>query len=195
MVRRTRAEMEETRATLLATARKVFSEHGYAATSMDDLTAQASLTRGALYHHFGDKKGLLAAVVEQIDAEMDQRLQAISDSAGDAWEGFRKRCRAYLKMALEPEIQRIVLRDARAVLGGASPDSQRHCIESMQRLIDNLIRQGVVAEADPQALASLIYGSLAEAAFWIAEGEDGNARLARGVDALELLLRGLLVKQ
>ncbi|WP_233960920.1 TetR/AcrR family transcriptional regulator [Pectobacterium versatile] len=194
MVRRTRAEMEETRATLLATARKVFSERGYADTSMDDLTAQASLTRGALYHHFGDKKGLLAAVVEQIDAEMDERLQVISDTAEDGWEGFRRRCRAYLEMALEPEIQRIVLRDARAVLGGASPDSQRHCVESMQRLIDNLIRQGVVADADPQALASLIYGSLAEAAFWIADGEDGNVRLAQGVAALELLLRGLLVK-
>ncbi|MDY4378418.1 TetR family transcriptional regulator [Pectobacterium brasiliense] len=194
MVRRTRAEMEETRATLLATARKVFSERGYADTSMDDLTAQASLTRGALYHHFGDKKGLLAAVVEQIDAEMDERLRVISDTAEDAWDGFRRRCRAYLEMALEPEIQRIVLRDARAVLGGASPDSQRHCVESMQRLIDNLIRQGVVADADPQALASLIYGSLAEAAFWIADGEDGNARLAQGVAALELLLRGLLVK-
>ncbi|MCF6585501.1 TetR/AcrR family transcriptional regulator, partial [Escherichia coli] len=126
--------------------------------------------------------------------EMDERLQAISDTAEDDWEGFRCRCRAYLEMALEPEIQRIVLRDARAVLGGASPDSQRHCVESMQRLIDNLIRQGVVAEADPQALASLIYGSLAEAAFWIAGGEAGNARLAQAVAALELLLRGLLVK-
>jgi AcrR family transcriptional regulator len=195
MVRRTRAEMEETRATLLATARRVFTEHGYADTSMDDLTAQAGLTRGALYHHFGDKKGLLAAVVEQIDAETDQRLQAISETAEDAWEGFRSRCRAYLEMALEPEVQRIVLRDARAVLGGASPDSQRHCVDSMQRLIDALIRQGVVAEADPQALASLVYGSLAEAAFWIANGEDGNARLARGMVALDLLLRGLLVKR
>lgn len=132
--------------------------------------------------------------MEQIDAEMDERLQVISDTAEDAWDGFRRRCRAYLEMALESEIQRIVLRDARAVLGGASPDSQRHCVESMQRLIDNLIRQGVVADADPQALASLIYGSLAEAAFWIADGEDGNARLAQGVAALELLLRGLLVK-
>ncbi|WP_454005302.1 TetR/AcrR family transcriptional regulator [Alcaligenes sp. Marseille-Q7550] len=194
MARRTRAEMEATRATLLATARKVFCERGYADASMDDLTAQAGLTRGALYHHFGDKKGLLAAVVEQIDAEVDARLQEISATAEDAWEGFRKRCHAYLEMALEPEIQRIVLRDARAVLGGASPQSQRHCVESMRRLIDNLIQQGVMAEADPQALASLIYGSLAEAAFWIADGEDGNSRLKRGATALELLLQGLLAK-
>ncbi|HIH2744786.1 TPA: TetR/AcrR family transcriptional regulator [Burkholderia lata] len=195
MVRRTRAEMEETRATLLVTARQFFGQHGYAATSMDDLTAKAGLTRGALYHHFGDKRGLLAAVVEQIDAEMDARLQAISDSSEDAWEGFRKRCHAYLEMALEPEIQRIVLRDARAVLGGASPESQRHCVESMQRLIDQLIQQSVVAQADAQAMASLIYGSLAEAAFWIADGEDGNLRLTRGIVALDLLLRGLLTNR
>ncbi len=194
MARRTRAEMEATRAILLATARKVFCERGYADASMDDLTAQAGLTRGALYHHFGDKKGLLAAVVEQIDAEVDERLQDISATAEDGWEGFRKRCHAYLEMALEPEIQRIVLRDARAVLGGASPQSQRHCVESMRRLIDNLIQRGVMAEADPQALASLIYGSLAEAAFWIADGEDGNSRLKRGATALELLLQGLLAK-
>lgn len=109
---------------------------------MDDLTAQAGLTRGAFYHHFGDKKGLLAAVVEQIDAETDQRLHTISDRAEDAWEGFRNRCRAYLEMALEPEIHRIVLRDARAMLGGASPESQRHCIQSMQRLLNNLMRRG-----------------------------------------------------
>lgn len=191
MVRRTRAEMEETRAKLLAVARRVFSEQGYAATSMDDLTAQAGLTRGALYHHFGDKKGLLAAVVAQLDAETDARLQAISDGADDAWDGFVRRCVAYLEMALEPEIQRIVLRDARAVLGGASPESQRHCVHSMQRLIKQLIAQSVVAPVDAQALASLIYGSLAEAAFWIAEGEDGDARLGQASTALEVLLRGL----
>jgi AcrR family transcriptional regulator len=158
---------------------------------MDDLTAQAGLTRGALYHHFGDKKGLLAAVVAQLDAETDQRLQAISDAADDAWEGFVQRCRAYLEMALEPEIQRIVLRDARAVLGGASPESQRHCVHSMQHLIEHLVAQGVVAPVNAQALASLIYGSLAEAAFWIAEGEDGDVRLRQATAALEMLLRGL----
>ncbi|MET0891563.1 MAG: TetR family transcriptional regulator [Stenotrophomonas maltophilia] len=191
MARRTRAEMEQTRATLLATARAVFSERGYADTSMDDLTAQAGLTRGALYHHFGDKQGLLAAVVDELDAEMDARLKAISDAAVDPWEGFRLRCIGYLEMAREPTIQRIVLRDARAVLGGASPESQRHCIDSMQRLLAHLIDLGVVAVAHPQALASLVYGSLAEAAFWIADGDDGDARLAQSRVALELLLRGL----
>ncbi len=130
-------------------------------------------------------------MVAQLDAETDLRLQAISDGADDAWDGFVQRCRAYLEMALEPEIQRIVLRDARAVLGGASPESQRHCVHSMQRLIEQLIAQGVAMPVDAHALASLIYGSLAEAAFWIAEGEDGDARLRQATTALEMLLRGL----
>ena len=194
MARRTRAEMEATRATLLATARQLFGERGYAQTSMDDLTAQIQLTRGALYHHFGDKQGLLAAVVAELDAEMDARLRAITDSAEDAWEGFCRRCHAYLEMAVEPPIQRIVLRDARAVLGGASPDAQRHCVDSLQHLIANLIEQGIVVPVNPHALASLIYGSLAEAAFWIAEAEEGQARLAEGGVALSLLLDGLLVR-
>jgi len=194
MVRRTRVEMEETRAALLATARKVFTERGYADTSMDDLTAQAGFTRGALYHHFSDKKGLLAAVVEQVDSEVDARLKAISDSAEDPWEGFSGRCQAYLQMALEPEIQRLLLRDARAVLGPASAEAQRHCVESMTGLIDELMAQGVVAEADSEALASLIYGSLSEAAFWIAEGDQASRRLERASAALELLLRGLLLR-
>ena len=65
----------------------------------------------------------------------------------------------------------------------------------MQRLLDNLMRLGIVEETDPQALASLVYGSLAEAAFWIADGEDGNARLAHSMVALDLMLRGLLVER
>lgn len=194
MVRRTRIEMEETRAALITMARKVFSERGYADTSMDDLTAQAGFTRGALYHHFGDKKGLLAAVVAQIDHEMDQRLDMISEQAKDIWSGFNQRCHTYLDMAIESEYQRIVLRDARAVLGSASIDSQQHCIDSMQRQIAQLIQQGIIEQADPQALACLIYGSLAETAFWIADGEDHNQRLKSGRTALNLLLRGLLIK-
>ncbi|WP_110992763.1 TetR/AcrR family transcriptional regulator [Pseudomonas sichuanensis] len=194
MVRRTRAEMEETRAALLAVARQVISEQGYANASMDDLTARAGLTRGALYHHFGDKQGLLAALVAQIDAEMDARLQAISDAASDPWEGLRQRCQAYLRMAREPQIQRIVLRDARAVLGGASPEAQQHCVASMQQLLAGLIQQQVVAEADPWALAAMLHGSLTEAALWVAQGEEGDARLAQALAALELLLRGLLAR-
>lgn len=188
---RSRAEMiEETRGKLLATARESFRRAGYAGTSMDDLTAAAGLTRGALYHHFGDKQGLLAAVAAQIDAEMEARLQAISREAPDAWTALRERCRAYLEMAADPEIRQIVLQDARAVLGHAGAAAQEQCTASLAMLLQDLMDQGAIAAAPPRALARMLHGGLAESAFWIAE-DDGPARLAQALQALDLLLQGM----
>src|SRR5436305_2401581 len=104
MVRKPRSEMiAETRAKLVRAGRQAFGSVGYAEASMDDFTAAAGLTRGALYHHFGDKKGLLQAVIAEIDAEMSQRLRAIAAEATDPWRGFVDESIAYIEMALEPE--------------------------------------------------------------------------------------------
>ena len=92
MAHRPRSEMiAETRAKLIAAARQAFGTVGYAEASMDDFTAAAGLTRGALYHHFGDKKGLLEAVIAEIDAEMAERLCAISARATRPLAGLRRR--------------------------------------------------------------------------------------------------------
>lgn len=101
--------MEETRLRLIAAGRRAFAEKGFAAASMDDLTAAAGLTRGALYHHFGDKKGLLAAVVAQIDGEMAERARLAGEKASTGWAALEAQGVAYIEAALDPEIQRIVL--------------------------------------------------------------------------------------
>jgi len=194
MVRRTQAEMEETRIKLLNTARKVFSEQGYALSAMEDLTSKLNLTRGALYHHFGDKKGLFQAVVHQIDQEMDERLQDISDQAPTVWEAFTTRCQVYLEMAQEPDIQRIILRDAPAILGNTSQEAQKYCISSMQNLLKALIEEGKVQRNDPELLARMIYGSLSEASFWIAESNQPQVRLQFALQALNQLLDSILVR-
>ncbi|AZD30765.1 TetR/AcrR family transcriptional regulator [Pseudomonas chlororaphis] len=189
---RQRAEMiEETRSKLIASARQAFGSLGYANTSMDDLTAEAGLTRGALYHHFGDKKGLLAAVVEQLDAEMDQRLEAISRGTDDLWGAFVQRCRTYLEMAQEAEIQRIVLQDARAVLGDLTEASEERCVASLSTLLDELMQAGLVVNAPSEALARLINGSLLDASLWIARDEHPGQRLQQALVGLEVLLQGL----
>ncbi len=153
MARRLRADMiAETRANLIAAAREAFGAIGYAAASMDEMTAAAGLTRGALYHHFGDKTGLFSAVIDQIDAEMTVRLRAVSAKAENRWAGFRDSCVAYLAMALEPEIQRIMLRDGPAVLGDPwSWPTQNDCIRMMTRGLDELVTEGVLAPLDPEA--------------------------------------------
>jgi AcrR family transcriptional regulator len=192
MPRRARSDMiAETRGKLIAAARDAFSRLGYTETSMDDFTASAGLTRGALYHHFGDKRGLLRAVVETLDAEMDVRLDAASEAA-DLWEGFVRRCKLYLEMALEPEIRQIVLTDAPAVLGASVLEpSRRQCLASLAARLSAMMAEGVVRQGNAETLARLINGALADAALWIAEANDPVTRLASASDNLDLLLSGL----
>lgn len=192
--RRSRAHMiEETRAKLVATARSAFAKHGFAHTSMDDFTASVGLTRGALYHHFGNKEGLLLAVIEQIETEVIGRLQAVSDAAPTPWEGFRRRCRTYLELALEPEIRRIILQDARAIFGDVPQAAQSLGVAELQAALDTLVAQGEVPALPTHVTAKMIYGAVTEASFWIAEPDaDLDDRLRQALEGLERLLGGLL---
>ncbi|RCS22955.1 TetR/AcrR family transcriptional regulator [Phyllobacterium salinisoli] len=196
MAHKPRSEMiAETRAKLVAAARHAFGTAGYADASMDDFTAAAGLTRGALYHHFGDKKGLLEAVIAEIDAEMGARLHIVAGNAPTRWEGFVAECIAYIEMALEPEIQRIVLRDGPAVLGDPSAwPNQNACIRSMAENLQRLTEEGTIVATDPEAVSRLINGAMLHASLWIANAPDPEATSKKAVHALKTLLEGLLVR-
>ncbi len=189
-----RAEtMAENREKLVRAARQAFAARGYAAASMDELTASAGLTRGALYHNFGDKKGLLWAVVEQIDAEMAERLQAIREGAASIWQGLLDESAAYITMALEPEIQRIMLLDGPAVLGDPSRwPGQNTCLELTTHTVRLLIGEGIVHPIDAEAAARLLNGAALSAALWIAAAADPPAVLDKAIGAFQQLAAGLL---
>lgn len=187
--------MEENRVKLIAAARRAFAEKGYSAASMDDLTAEVGLTRGALYHNFGDKRGLLAAVVDQIDSEMALRAQQIAAGAGDDWQCLLAEGAAYIEMALDPEVQRIVLRDGPAVLGDPSQwPSQSSCLQATRRTVERLISRGVLKPVDAEAAARLLSGAALNAALWIAASDDPQDVLPKAVDAFQSLAAGLLAK-
>lgn len=189
-----RAEMiEETRAKLIKAAREAFATQGYADSSMDELTAQAGLTRGALYHHFGGKKGLLEAVIAQIDSEMVQRLSQVIEAAPTTWDGFIDESIAYIRMALEPEIQRIVLLDGPAALGDRSQwSSENACMRSTQQSIQQLIDEGTVRAVDAEATARLVMGGLLQASLWIAHADDPEAASVKAIEGFKVLATGLL---
>ena len=194
MTRRTRSEMiVETRAKLIAAGRQAFATLGYAEASMDDFTAAAGLTRGALYHHFGDKKGLFEAVVTQIDGEMNERLKERAAKASSRWESFVEEGIGYIEMALEPEIGRILLRDGPAVLGDpASWPSANACIMTMKASLDALLNDGVIRDVDTEATARMVNGASCYAAQWIANAEDPVAISKRAAQAYRQLIEGLL---
>ena len=196
MAKRRVETMEENRAKLIAAARKAFAEEGYAAASMDELTAEVGLTRGALYHNFGDKRGLLAAVVNQIDAEMASRAQTIGAQAEGNWEGLLAEGAAYIEMALDPEVQRIVLLDGPAFLGDPSQwPTQNSCLQSTKQAVERLIAQGTLKPIDAEATARLLNGAALNAALWIAASDDPKAVFPKAVEAFRCLATGLLAKQ
>jgi AcrR family transcriptional regulator len=197
MVKKPRQEMiAETRAKLIAVARKAFGTVGYAEASMDDFTHQAGLTRGALYHHFGDKKGLMEAVVREIDAEMTDRLCKVSSSAPTRWQGFVDECVAYVEMALEPEIQRIMFRDGPAVLGDISLWSITNgCVATVAKSLDRLKADGEITDIDSEVAARLINGASSHVALWIANADNPRATSKKAVAGFRALLEGLRRKR
>ena len=192
-MRKPRKEMiAETRAKLIAAARHAFGTVGYADASMDDFTAAAGLTRGALYHHFGDKKGLFHAVVKQIDSEMTERLAEISARAPSLWQAVVDNWIAYIEMALEPEIQRIMFLDGPAVLGDISqwPDTNC-CVKDLKKKLVQLKADGVLVDIDPEAAARLINGASIHAATWIASSEQPEETSRKAVSGFRAMLEGL----
>ncbi|EOE6861785.1 TetR/AcrR family transcriptional regulator [Cronobacter dublinensis] len=185
--------MEENRAKLIAAARKAFAEKGFAAASMDELTASVGLTRGALYHNFGDKKGLLAAVVAQVDGEMAQRAKAAAANAGDDWATLLAEGMAYIRMALDEEVRRIVLLDGPAFLGDpAQWPSQNSCLDATRQTVIRMMENGVIKPVDPDAAARLLNGAALNAALWVAASPDPQQALPKMIDAFTLLAGGLL---
>ncbi|MEN4668678.1 TetR/AcrR family transcriptional regulator [Pantoea agglomerans] len=191
-VKRRAETMEENRAKLIAAARKAFAEKGFAAASMDELTASVGLTRGALYHNFGDKKGLLAAVVAQVDGEMAQQAKAAASGVSDAWEKLVAEGIAYIRMAMDAEVQRIVLRDGPAFLGDPSQwPSQNSCLEATRETITRLIDSGIMKPVDADAAAHLLNSAALNAALWVASSSEPEKALPKMIDVFTQLAGGL----
>lgn len=188
--------MEENRRKLIAAGRMAFASEGFAAASMDDLTASVGLTRGALYHNFSDKKGLLAAVVAEVDGEMAARARTAAAEAGDAWEQLLAEGAAYIAMALDPQVRRIVLLDGPAFLGDPSRwPSQNACLEATKHAVGALIADGVMKRIDVEAAARLLAGAALNAALWVAASDDPQSVLPKAVDAFRLMAEGFLAER
>lgn len=186
-------KMAETRKKLIEVARRAFAEYGYADTSMDKLTAEAGLTRGALYHHFGDKRGLFAAVVDQIDSQMAEYAQQHLEQPDDLWEGLLLEGQTYIQNALNPEFQRIVLRDGPAVLGDpAHWPSQNRCLQSTRKCVEQLLTAEQIKIVDPEAAAVLLNGAAMNAALWVASSEYPEQVLPEALNAFKIFASGFL---
>ncbi|HVQ58853.1 MAG TPA: helix-turn-helix domain-containing protein [Solirubrobacterales bacterium] len=179
--RRTQAERAEaTRNALMNAARKLFTERGYDAVGTEEIVRAAGVTRGALYHHFGGKKDLLEAVYERLEAESTERVARVvlGSELHSPLEAMKAGIEAFLDECAEPELQRIGLHDAPAVLGW---DRWREIAAAnglglIEASLSAAIEAGEIRSLPVKPMAHLLLGALDEAAMLVARSEDPGKR-------------------
>ena len=186
-----------TRAAVVAAARDLFGSQGYHATGTTDIVAKAAVTRGALYHHFGNKEGLFEAVYRLVAQEMsDFSINATLPLSGQTWTRVVATVRANLSfVALHRDAQRILLIDGPAVFGWARwRELHSECrLGGWITTIDMLVDQGVIADLPREPLAHLFMAMLDDAGMSLAYADDAELALSDVIRCLEALFSGLLV--
>lgn len=187
--------VSDTRAALIASARRLFAAHGYDGTGTEQIVADARVTRGALYHHFRDKADLFRAVMAEAAGSVAQRLidEQLASQAPSPLTEVRDGISAFLDVCVAGDFQRIVLVDGPRVLGADAWEElvDRYGRGILEQWLDRCIEAGDLAAVPVRGLARLLIAMLTEASLAIARSADpAETRAELGV-VLDRMLTGL----
>src|SRR5690242_17269691 len=194
--RRTQAERTAaTRALLIDAARKLFADKGFADVSTQAIVAAAGVTRGALYHQFDDKAALFAAVYEDVERDLvaDIAAQIMEEQSPDPLAAMRLGARLFLDRCSAPDVQRIVLIDAPAVLGWDQwrAVGVKYGLGVIEGMLAHAIAEGAVPEQPLRPTAHVLLGALDEAALYISRASDRDQARADMIAVSNRLLGGI----
>jgi len=196
--RRTQKERtESTREALIAAARRLFTERGYENVGTEEIVRAAGVTRGALYHHFGDKASLLDAVYARIEAESTERVARVvlGSELHSPLDAMKAGIEAFLEECAQPELRQIALHDAPAVLGWERwrEIGAVNGLGLIEASLTAAIEAGEIRDVPVRPTAHLLMGALDEAAMLLARDARPEAR-AEVTDVLVTLLESFAVE-
>lgn len=177
-----------TRERVVAIARRLFAEHGYEGTSIEAVLQESGLSRGALYHHYAGKDALFEAVVEAVEAEAGRAIAASVRDLRDPERALVTGCLAWIRLAGDPVVRRIVLVDAPSVLGWERwrAMEERYAFGMIKAA---LRATGAVPEPFLDLHAHMLLGAINESALLVARGGGAEQAEAAVHDFLRRLLR------
>lgn len=184
-----------TKRALVDQALALFTEHGYAGTSLDAIVAQANVTKGALYHHFSGKQAVFEAVFEKLESDAANRIRAALKGSRDPWEKALIGLRTFLTIVREPAYQRIVIQEGPAVLGYERYREQQE--GSSFGLVQDMVRAVLEVstyDLDEEMLdtfSRIFFGALSAAGESISSSPEPRLAVARVETALGFILQGL----
>ncbi|RAV02929.1 TetR/AcrR family transcriptional regulator [Mycolicibacter senuensis] len=190
------AQAEATRAALVDAARQLFVEKGYHRTGTEEIAHAAGVgTRGALYHHFADKRALFEAVFIAVEEELVLAgATSLNDPADGVLNQLRQGLAGFLDASLAPHVQRILLIDGPAVLGWARwrELENRYGVGALRMMLERAIDEGELTAGLPVAvLAHILLVAANETALFVANATDQRGARDEGAKALNALLDGL----
>ena len=189
-------QSEVTQKALRDQARKLFAQKGYSGANTDELVRRAKVTKGALYHHFENKRDLYLAVVEDMERDLVERIEAAGAAARDPWKRLQAMCRAYLESCRAPGLTRILVLEAPVVLGWKTWCNleQKYEVAAFARCLRETgaasFSRGTLPES-AETLAQVILGALTTGARVIATAADSGAARKEVEKTIERLLAGL----
>jgi AcrR family transcriptional regulator len=183
----------DSRAAIVLAGREFFGSRGYAHTSLVDVARAAHVTKGAVYHHFGSKKGLFRAVYEAVELEAQMRARSEIDLGAPPVVLIQQVVAAHLDTVLDPIVQQVALIDAPAVLGPhyMGPIEEQRAFQDFRGFVQAGIDAGELRDVDADAITRVIRGACVQAALYIAHAEDKISARRRIGDALQVLIGGL----
>jgi AcrR family transcriptional regulator len=188
------AQGRATRGQLIEVATRLFAEHGYEGTSVEAVLSAAGVSRGALYHHFAGKEALFEAVVSAVSEQVTVELTEAVQGCVDPLDAMRTAAVAWIGLAADPVIQRVVLVDAPSVLGWdrwrAMDDGRT--LGAMRAMLQAISDSGRLPAELVGPFSHMILAALDEIVLVIARAPDSEAAVAEGRMAVQALLDRLL---
>lgn len=184
-----------TRDQLVSIATRLFTDRGYEGTSIEAVLAEAEVSRGALYHHYAGKEALFSAVLDAVYERIDAQLRLATRGETDPLSALRVGCLAWIRLAVDPAVRRILLIDAPSVLGWQcwrELDEQR-TLGSVRAALAAAAKQGLLNPDHVDFFAHALLAAMNEIAMMIAQSEDPAESQQRAEAAVGDLLQRLLV--
>jgi len=181
---------EATRAALLDAAKRLFTANGYQATGIEAVAQASRVTRGALYHHFTDKRALFDALVVELQTEAAAAVASRVGNVNDRWAAMRAGTEAFLDVCTEPAYLRLVIQEAPAVLGLARcrEIDEAHTRGLLILALKDMQKSGDIDFADIGLLSSMIAAAECQAALLMPDAKDRAALKAAALDALDRIV-------
>jgi AcrR family transcriptional regulator len=184
------ARGEATRGQLLVIATRMFAERGYEDTSIEAVLREAGVSRGSLYHHFASKEALFEAVAEEVETSVGAQTVAAASGSQGPVEALRAGFAAWIRLAGDPVVQRILLIDGPSVLGWERwrAMEEHHALGLIRAVLQIIADQGKLRQESVGTLAHMLLASVNEVALLVARSDDQEAAMQAGVDAIDELL-------